>query len=188
MTLNVAWVLCCLPIVTIGPATLAAYWFVSHVIRDTDAPFTIAAYLRAVGHFFVPGLAWCIVWVVLLFTAYSNLAFWPHLLPGFMTVALTLLVVYIAWFLASANVYYLEGVVIDGMGPLRALRNAVWMTVANPLYSHMQPFPLVVALSASLGFRTAVFVILAAVVMLFASVAAKEAPLKPAQGFPLKPA
>lgn len=179
MALNLVWFVCCLPIVTIGPATLAAYWFAARVLRDEDAPFSLGAYLKALGHYLVPGLVWFLAWVVVLFTAYSNLAFWPHLLPGFMTVALTILVVYVVWFLAAANAYYLEGLVVTGLRPLAALKNALWTTAANPLYSNLLPFPLVFALTLSIALRTVFFVILAAVVLLFAAVCAQQVPVRP---------
>lgn len=38
--LNILWILCCIPIITIGPATTALFYCCQHIVNDTDGNIT----------------------------------------------------------------------------------------------------------------------------------------------------
>lgn len=176
--LNLIWVLVSWPLVTLGPATLAAYWWASGAVRDGGEKAGYGLFLLGVRRFFWRGLAWALGWAVLLGLAYANFIVGPRLLPPFVA-----LVAGLGWvtglvLLAAAQPYLLEALVVEERSWPESLGRAGLELLANPLYSLGQLLVPAAALALGLRFSALPLLVLGSVILLFSSVAADGAPYR----------
>ena len=173
--LNLIWVALCLPLVTAGPATLAAYWWAARAVRDEKVE-GFGEYFSALRRFFWRGLAWFLLWAIVLGLAWSNLAFWPTVTGPLFGAVIQMFWFYLLYFLACLQPYLLEALTVEGKSWREAIGGAVWRVLANPLYSHLNILLPLVLLIAGLRFQTLIPFVLVAVVIAFLTVVAAEVP------------
>jgi hypothetical protein len=176
--LNLMWLAASLPIITIGPATLAAYWYAARVLRDNDFEPNPGLYFRVVWQLLPRGLAWGAIWLAVLFIAYSNLVLWPQVLPPVGAFAVRGLVIYLVYLWAAAQPSLMEGLAVEGLGLRQALAKAGFEVLANPAFTHVQPLLLFFAAYIGAQFQSFIFLVLIAIILYFAAVAADLMPRK----------
>lgn len=186
MILNVLWVLISAPVVTLGPATLAAYWWGARVLRDEREPSSYPLFFKAFARLFVKGLVWSLGWAAVLYLAYISLMVWPQVLPP-----VGVAIAQFAWgygllYLLMMQPYLLEALAVDEEPWAPALKRASWQVLANPVYSHMHLLIPVLGLVIALNFSTPIIIVLAAALLLFMAVVADATPWKHGQPPPNK--
>lgn len=173
--LNVFWLVCSWLVVTIGPATLAAYWWAAHVLRDEQAE-PPAAFFGALKRFFWRGLGWSLAWVAVLVLAYTNLVVYGEWLPPFPAALLRMAWFYFLVFLVALQPFLLEMLTIEERPFMDAVKRSAWQVAANPGYSHLH-----VAIVAAVAFvawqtTTLAGIVLVALLMVWWAVAAVDVP------------
>jgi uncharacterized membrane protein YesL len=179
VVLNLIWVVVSIPLVTVGPATLALYWWVTTGVRE-DRPgnrdIQYTAYFKAFGRLFFKGLVWSVLWVLVLGLAWTNLQVWPRLVPAFVAALIEVVWLYFLLFFVAMQPYLLEHLAVDELRWGESLKRSAWHVLANPLYSHMHlAWPVAVVIIASKT-HTVFPLILVALLMLVWSVIAGERP------------
>lgn len=178
LLLGALWVLSSWPVVTAGPATLAAYRWAALNVRDErdESPLTFFRYLLDL---LLPGLAWFMVagLVALLFIA--NLRYWPQVLAP-----LPAAVVLAAWsyalvFLLAMQPHLLERVAVQRRRWPEALPASALAVALNPLYAHAQLLLPAAALYVGSRFHLALPLALASATLVFLAVSAADLPLWP---------
>lgn len=178
VVLNLMWMISTLPVITVGPATLAAYWWTARVLRDETEPQGYKNYFQAFRRLFWRGIVWTLLWAALIGIAYANLRMWPRVLPPLAGAIVAVLWYYILIFAAAMQPYLLECLAVEELPWLESLKRSAWQVAANPIYSHLNmPIPVIV-IGIGLRFHTLIPVILVALVILFMAVAAADAPQK----------
>lgn len=162
VALNVLYILCCLPVVTIGVATAALYEVMLRY-ADAERGYLISGYLAALRRNLLPGtLVFLALGVPTAMGAFAAV-FWLGLESLAATVAGVVAVLFTAY-LAGALVFGLAmvGRFDDGVG--RVLRNALLLPLAEPLrtgalllrpvttLSLLYVFPPAAALVGTIGF------------------------------------
>jgi len=177
IALNLLWLVTAFPIVTAGPATLAAYWWGARVLRD-EREVGYPIYFKAFKRFFLKGLVWFVGWVVVLYLAYLNLQVWGILLPPMGAAVVQMVWYYALLFLAAMQPYLLEALTVDEEPWGQALKQSAWQVVANPTYSHVHlVIPALLVYVAS-RYATVSAVVLTAMILLFWTVVAEKVPWK----------
>lgn len=178
MIVNVLWTLTSALVVTLGPATLAAYWWNARVLRDEREPQSYPLFFKALVRLAVKGLVWSLGWVVVLYLAYISLMVWPQLLPP-----VGVAIAQFAWgygllYLLMMQPYLLEALAVDEEPWAPALKRSAWQVLANPLYSHMHLVIPVVGLAIAYNYNTPMLIVLAGALLLFMAVVADKTPWK----------
>ncbi|HYF91088.1 MAG TPA: YesL family protein [Symbiobacteriaceae bacterium] len=173
--LNVLWLVCSLPVITVGPATLASYWWAAHVLRD-EKEERMGSFFVALKRYFWRGLLWSVAWAAVLLLAYTNTALYGQWLPPLAGAVVRMAWVYAVIFLVAMQPYLFELLVMEEHRFFEAVKRSAWQVAANPVYSHMQV--VVVGLAGFVAWRTTtmVCVLVVALVMVWWAVAACEVP------------
>lgn len=175
MMLNVLWLVSSWLVITVGPATLSAYWWAAHVVRD-EKEERPASFFAALKRFFVRGLIWELCWAVVLLLAWSNMVVYGQLMPPFVSAVLRVLWVYLLIFLLSMQPYLLEMLVMEDRRFWDAVKRSAWQVAANPVYSHFHVLILVIAGVVAAKTTTLIGILLVALVMVWWAVAAADVP------------
>jgi uncharacterized membrane protein YesL len=175
IVLNLLWLVTSLPLITVGPATLACYWWIATGIRE-DRPgqrdMGYGAFFKAFVRLFWRGLVWSLLWVVLLALAYTNLTVWPRLVPPFPAALIQVLWLYALMFFMAMQPYLLEDLAMEERPWGEALKRSVWHVMANPIYSHVQLiWPAVAAVIGSKTHTVFPIILIALLLLLYAVVA-----------------
>lgn len=175
VVLNLLWVLVSVPVITVGPATLAAYWWVATGVRE-DQPRPFTDFFKGFLKFMWRGLVWSLGWAVVLGLAFTNLNVWAKFLPP-----LVFAIVEVAWlygliFLAVMQPYLLEDLTVDERPWWASLKRSAWHVMANPIYAHMHLVWPVAAVIIAAKTTTVLPIVLVSLVITFFSVAAAELP------------
>lgn len=103
--LNILWFICCLPIVTIGPATTALYYCTQHIVLDQDSYITkmfFKAFKENFKQSFIVGLIMTLLGIGMGVDAYAlyhlrnTSSFWA-ILTGIFIVAAVAYVIILMW-------------------------------------------------------------------------------------------
>ncbi|MGE5673957.1 MAG: DUF624 domain-containing protein [Mycobacterium leprae] len=176
--INLIWLVCSLPLITAGPATLAAYWWIASDLRDENKE-GYRAFFKAFTRLFWRGLVWLVGLAVVLFVAYANLVVWHRFLPPLTAALIQVLAVYVVIFVLAMQPYLLEALAVEGRPWGEALKRSAWHVVTNPLYSHLNVLlPAIILGAAGLKTHTVIPLVLVAVVLGFMGYAAADVPQK----------
>ncbi|HYF75613.1 MAG TPA: DUF624 domain-containing protein [Symbiobacteriaceae bacterium] len=175
MMLNVLWFVSSWLVITVGPATLSAYWWAAHVVRD-EKEERPASFFAALKRFFVRGLVWELSWVVVLVLAWSNMVVYGQLMPPFISAVLRVLWVYLLIFLLAMQPYLLEMLVMEDRRFWDAVKRSAWQVAANPVYSHVHVLILVIIAVVAAKTTTLIGILLVALLMVWWAVAAADVP------------
>lgn len=145
--LNFLWLVCCLPVVTIGPATAALFGVMRGWVRDRDTG-GMMAFFRLLRENFVQGLVVSLVWVaigallivnLLLGARMDSVLRWPSLV---LTVLAGVVYLLMTPFLFPIIVHYRTS-------SIGVIRNAFVIAAAHPHLAVLGLLP--IALSAALA-------------------------------------
>ncbi|MGE5673231.1 MAG: hypothetical protein ACM3XM_05030 [Mycobacterium leprae] len=175
--LNLLWIVTALPLVTLGPVTLAGYWWTARVVRD-EKEEGYGAFFQAIVRFAGRGLIWSLAWLLLLYVAYSNAVVWQRFVPPLLGAVIQIVWLYLLVFALAMQPFLLECLTVDALPWGESLKRSGWAVLANPLYSHLSiPVPALV-LSIGLKYGALILVVLVALVLTFLTVVAGMAPRK----------
>ncbi|HWI61579.1 MAG TPA: YesL family protein [Symbiobacteriaceae bacterium] len=175
--LNVLWMVCSWLVVTVGPATLSAYWWAAHVIRDEQEQRPVA-FFHAMKRFFWRGLLWEVCWVVIFLLAYSNLVVYGQWLAPLPAAIVRFLWAYALIFLVAMQPYLLEMLTMEDRPFLDAVKRSAWQVAANPIYSHIHLLVPVIAAFVAWRTTTLAATLLVALALIWWAVAAADLPWK----------
>ncbi|MBB6099066.1 putative membrane protein YesL [Deinobacterium chartae] len=133
---NLLWLLASWPLLTLGPATLAAYAWLR---RARLEPEVAEPYTRLRDDFcrlFWRGLGWALASATLLYVLYANALFWPRLLPPLAGAVVAVAALYLAVLYLAVQPYLLEALVTLPRA-MAAPRAAIARLVARPLAAHL---------------------------------------------------
>ncbi len=184
--LNLIWFVIGFPIVTIGPATLAAYWWIATSVRDGQGNEPYTRFFQAMRRFAVKGLVWLAGWVVVIGLAAMGLKVWPQLLPPMGVAMVQIAWTYAILYLVAMQPYLLEYLTVEEKPWVPALKASAWQVLANPIYSHAHVAIAGVALGLAAQFSTVASIALVAVLLGFWTVAAAEVPWKHGRPRPIE--
>jgi uncharacterized membrane protein YesL len=157
--LNLLWLVSCLPVVTIAPATAAMFGVVRGWIRDIDAP-TTREFFSLLRENFGQSLAVALVWSVLGAVLAAD-----FLLIGQMeSFRRPLYVIFLAFALlyASATVYLFPVMVNYELDWMAVIKNSLLFSIARPLTTLQCLLAVAVALFVVASLWIAVFVVASA--------------------------
>jgi hypothetical protein len=134
--LNVLIVLTALPVVTAGVGLLAGYWWVARCARD-EIGSGLGAYWLAARRFFWRGVAVSGIGALFAALMYTNLIFWPQVLPPLLAGIIVVTWLYAAFVGLVALPFFLEGYVVEEQPLGKSLLAAGLSIALHPLPLHL---------------------------------------------------
>ena len=133
IALNLIYLICCLPVITIGPATAALYQVTLREARREHG-YLVRKFFQHFKEMFFQGIFAFLVFAALLFTMVYVLAFWFTLGTSAGTVAFTFtLLLTVIIFCAMIYVFPLMARFQNSL--FKTVKNAFLFALSNPAYS-----------------------------------------------------
>ncbi len=181
IVINLLWLVSAWLIITVGPATLAAYAWIARAVRDSEQPMDYLDFFRIFRRLLGRGLLWSLGLAAFLFLAYTNLTVWGSMLPPLGGFAVRLVWVYALIFLGAMQPFLMEFLAVEELSWGESLRKSAWQVLANPIYSHLQLVIPIAGLAVATQFLTIFPVVMISLILTFLAVAATGAPWKHGQ-------
>lgn len=178
LLLGLLWILTAWPIVTAGPATLAAYRWVALYTRE-EREGNPLEFFRHLIELFWPGLAWGAGIAATIALFWANLRYWTDALPPLPAAAVVAFWLYLLVFVAAMQPHLLERIAVERRPWREAFPAAALAVVLNPLYAHAQLALPVVAMWIGSLLSAIVPLALASATLVFLAVSAADLPLRP---------
>jgi uncharacterized membrane protein YesL len=172
MLCNLAWLVLCLPIVT-APASFAALYCVADMAAR-EKPISTRDFFTAFRQYFVKGLLLGLIDLALAVVVVANLLFYSQLAASWAQIARAVwIAVGIFWILVQ--VYLFPMLVVQLQPSIKwALRNALMMTLAQPIFTLVVALEAVMLLAISAALVFPVAAISMSMVALFTCVALND--------------
>ena len=133
IALNLVYLICCLPVITIGPATAALYQVTLREARKEHG-YLIRKFFQHFKEMFFQGIFTFLIFAALLFAAAYALAFWFTLGTPAGTAAFTFtLLLMVVIFCAMIYVFALMARFENSL--FQTVKNAFLFTLSHPAYS-----------------------------------------------------
>lgn len=186
IVINLLWAATSFLVITAGPATLAAYWFIANHLRDGSGEAGYSEFFHAMRRFFVRGVIWLGAWALLVWLAWAGLAVYGQLLPPLGVAVVQVFWLYGLLYLAAMQPYLLEAITIGEKPWAPAIKESAWQVLANPIYSHIHLLIPAVAAVLAAKFITLWAIVLGALVLAFWAGAAAGVPWRYGQPKPVE--
>lgn len=133
LLLGVLWLVCCLPVVTVGTASCGLYYAVQkHIIREEGELF--GCYWHAFKENFRPAtLTWLVFLAVGAFLGWDLWYFWQLLLAGSQEGVLGAFILILLILLTLAVMYVFPYLTRFDDGPKQAIKNSFYLMLRHPL-------------------------------------------------------
>ena len=129
--LNLLWILCCIPIVTIVPSTAAMYYVTLKMVKKED-PYIIRSFFRSFRDNFKQGVVLSVIFLVLAGVLYADIKILQKFSSEFHQVLLT--VSYVVCALGFITMAYVCPLLSYFQNTVAAtLKNAVILALTHPL-------------------------------------------------------
>lgn len=133
VVLNLLWLLCCLPIITIGASTAALYRCTLNMARK-EKSWSAKTFFAAFRSNFPKATAiWLILLVILVVFVFDGFLLYRRALPSFGFLGGLLVVGAVSWLFAKAFAFPLTAQFENSVG--KSLSNAVVLAFSHPLRS-----------------------------------------------------
>lgn len=169
-----------LPLLFVGPGTVGLFTAVDAIWSgENNGPFdALRSFFRGFRRRYLRSVGLGAFWALVLVSIYANVAEDRHLLPAFLLLGVAILLLYLVLFFLMVNTYLIPMLAVSDLSLWRALRLAVWESVANPVFTVLMLLGPLVVLIAGLVVRALFPLLLGGGLAMFATAALRFAPLR----------
>ncbi|MHB8128587.1 MAG: YesL family protein [Mobilitalea sp.] len=130
VVLNIIFIICCLPIITIGPAVAALYQVILREIRGEHG-YLLKKFFHHFKEMFIQSFFTSLIFFVIVLILVFNITFWNELDSAIATIISVLL--YISLFVVACTVIYVFPLIARfNNGFVQTIRNAFFIAFTNP--------------------------------------------------------
>ena len=133
--LTMLWFICCIPIVTIGPASTAVYYVTLKLVRDEES-YTVRSFFKSFKENFKQGVAIGLIMTALgIFFAYDIYAYFAMGTQVMTILGILFLGIFLLYLFTLTYVYPLQAKFYNTV--FHTLRNALFMSVKHVFRSFL---------------------------------------------------
>lgn len=130
IALNIIFILCCLPIITIGPAVAALYQVILREIRGEHG-YLVKKFFHHFKEMFVQSFFTSLLFLAVILILLYNIAFWNEL-KGILATVISVLLYILVLVSACIVIYVFPLMARFKAGFLQTIKNAFFIALTNP--------------------------------------------------------